>query len=113
VSALGTDAAALAGYLDQSPQLAALWSAMESQMRKARALVFIGYSFPDSDVYFASLLRSVLASRTHAPSIVLVNPDASAIAERLTTRFAIRNALHVTDLRELLGMTRPQLLRRV
>jgi hypothetical protein len=84
---------------------------MESQMKQAKALVFIGYSFPVADLYFSSLLRSVLAERTKAPGIVLVNPDAVAISQRLRARFAIDDPVRLFDLRQFIGMTRQQILR--
>lgn len=103
----------LRGYLDQSRGFSQIWSAMEEQMRQARVLVFIGYSFPVADLYFSSLLRSVLADRSQAPGIVLVNPDAVAIAERLRTRFAITSPVQLFDLRQFTGMTRKQILKLV
>ncbi|WP_055326770.1 SIR2 family protein, partial [Ralstonia solanacearum] len=72
-----------AGYLDQADEIRQIWSEMEAHMKGARALVFIGYSFPQADLYFSSVLRSVLADRETTPDIVIVNPDAVAIADRL------------------------------
>jgi hypothetical protein len=100
----------LHGYLDQSPQFGQIWAAMEDQMRQAKALVFIGYSFPVADLYFSSLLRSVLADRAQAPGLVLVNPDAVAISQRLKARFAISDPVRLFDLRQFIGMTRQQIL---
>jgi len=100
----------LQGYLDQSPQFGDIWSAMEDQMKQAKALVFIGYSFPVADLYFSSLLRSVLADRTRSPGLVLVNPDAVAIAQRLRARFAVAEPVRLFDLRQFIGMTRKQIL---
>lgn len=77
------------GYLNQSRQIADVWGAMEGAMRAARSFVFIGYSFPPSDLYFSSVLRSVLATRDEQPQIVIVNPDAMAIRSRLSSRFSI------------------------
>jgi hypothetical protein len=62
---------------------------MEREMREAKALVFIGYSFPVADLYFSSILRSVLADRDGAPAVAIVNPDAVAIGDRLRERFAL------------------------
>ena len=58
-------------------------------------LVFIGYSFPVADLYFSSILRSVLAIRDGAPGIVLVNPDAVALARRLGARARRRLLEHL------------------
>jgi SIR2-like domain len=77
------------GYLNQSQQIADVWGAMEREMRSAKALVFIGYSFPPSDLYFSSVLRSVLTIRKKLPHVVIVNPDAMAIRARLHSRFSI------------------------
>jgi hypothetical protein len=79
----------VAGYLNQSAYIADIWEAMENAMRQAKGLVFIGYSFPPSDLYFSSVLRSALAVRKNHPFVVIVNPDSMAIRARLHSRFAI------------------------
>jgi len=78
------------GYLDHSLAISAVWTKMEREMREAKALVFIGYSFPAADLYFSSILRSVLADRAGAPAVTIVNPDAVAIRTRLSTRFSLK-----------------------
>jgi len=77
------------GYLNQSRQISDVWSAMEREMLAAKAWVFIGYSFPPSDLYFSSVLRSTLAGRDSNPYIAIVNPDAMAISQRIGNRFYI------------------------
>ena len=77
------------GYLNQSRQISDVWSAMEREMLEAKAWVFIGYSFPSSDLYFSSVLRSTLAGRDANPYIAIVNPDAMAISQRIGNRFYI------------------------
>lgn len=77
------------GYLNNSPVIGKVWSEMEARMKSAKALVFIGYSFPEADLYFSSVLRTVLTNSTRQIRIVLVNPDAQRIAERLSERFSI------------------------
>ena len=62
---------------------------MEREMRAAKAWVFIGYSFPASDLYFSSVLRSTLAARDSNPYIAIVNPDGMAIGQRIGNRFYI------------------------
>jgi hypothetical protein len=62
---------------------------MENAMREAKGFVFVGYSFPSSDLYFSSVLRSALAVRSSHPFVVIVNPDSMAIREKLRSRFAI------------------------
>ena len=103
----------LAGYLDQSDDVRRIWEAMEYQMRSARALVFIGYSFPPADLYFASVLRSVLASRGSNPDVVVVNPDAIAIAERLRQRFALEKIVKYFDLHQYARATRREVIRQL
>lgn len=98
------------GYLDQAPALTEIWSAMERHMRSAKALVFIGYSFPVADLYFSSLLRSVLAERGRSPSVIIANPDAVAIAARLQARFSIKDVTRLFDIRQLVGMSRGEVL---
>jgi hypothetical protein len=99
-----------AGYLDQAPQIHEIWSQMEQQMKAARALVFIGYSFPLADLYFSSVLRSVLADRDTNPDIVVVNPDAVAIAERLQRRFALSKVIRYFDLTQFVQASRAEVI---
>ena len=100
----------LRGYLDQASALTAIWSSMERHMHSAKALIFIGYSFPVADLYFSSLLRSVLVERGRSPAIIVVNPDAVAIATRLRNRFALTHVTRLFDLRQLVGMKRAEVL---
>jgi hypothetical protein len=83
------DTVAVSGYLNQSRQISHVWNAMEREMGEAKAWVFIGYSFPQSDLYFSSVLRSTLAIRDSNPYIIIVNPDSMAISARLGNRFTI------------------------
>jgi len=101
------------GYLDQSPQVQQIWAEMEKQMRQAKALVFVGYSFPVADLYFSSVLRTVLAIRSASPTIVIVNPDAVAIRDRLLKRFPIGKILVYFDLVTFLQVNRDQLLQQI
>lgn len=102
-----------AGYLDQSPQIQDIWRRLEQHMRGAKALVFIGYSFPDADLYFSSLLRSMVASRAASPALVLVNPDAVPIAEKLSRRFSVRNYVRYFDLNQFSGTNRERVLEQI
>lgn len=79
------------GYLDRSEQVSDIWHLMEKHMSAAKCLVFIGYSFPMADLYFSSVLRSILTTMSPRPRIVVVNPDAMAIQGRLRTRFSLDN----------------------
>jgi len=101
------------GYLDQARDIQTVWAQMEEQMRAARALVFIGYSFPSADLYFSSVLRSVLASRGANPDVVVVNPDAIAIAERLQRRFAIESIVKYFDLQQYSSASRKDVIRQL
>lgn len=91
-----------AGYLDQADEIRQIWAEMEREMRLARSLVFIGYSFPVADLYFASVLRSVLADRDTTPDVVIVNPDAVAISERLTRRFPLAKVSRFFDIAQFI-----------
>jgi hypothetical protein len=102
---------AIGGYLDHSPQINRIWSTMEREMRDAKALVFVGYSFPVADLYFSSVLRSVLADRGEAPGLVIVNPDAVSIEKRLKARFPLAQVLLRYDLANFVQATRQQLLK--
>lgn len=99
--------AGASGYLDQSKEIAEVWALMEREMRSASALVFIGYSFPVADLYFASVLRSVLADRDDAaPSVVIVNPDAVAIADRVGRRFPLAKIVKYYDVHQFANAKR-------
>ncbi|HUJ29945.1 MAG TPA: SIR2 family protein [Candidatus Acidoferrum sp.] len=101
------------GYLDHSPHIKRVWSLMEREMRQAKVLVFIGYSFPPADLYFSSILRSVLAVRDGAPAVVIVNPEAVAIGERLRQRFALERIDRHFDVRTFVEDARSKLLKRL
>lgn len=106
VSKSGDPDAGAPGYLDQSTAIQAIWAEMEKSMRQARALVFIGYSFPPSDLYFSSVLRSVLADRETNPAVIIVNPDAVAISQRLALRFALRGVGLYFDMAQFIQASR-------
>ncbi|MEO8505380.1 MAG: SIR2 family protein [Acidobacteriota bacterium] len=103
----------LAGYLDQSSEIQLIWSSMERHMSQAKALVFIGYSFPVADLYFSSILRSVLADRSASPAVVVVNPDAVALAARLEARFAVPRISRYFDLAQFVQAGRSNVLKQV
>lgn len=72
---------------------------------------FIGYSFPVADLYFSSVLRSVLASRNNPPKLVLVNPDAVAIGTRIQDRFRLSKPLLHFGIEQFVDMSRARLMR--
>jgi hypothetical protein len=113
VQTVPQQAADTSGYLDHAPGLQNVWRIMEREMSEAKALVFIGYSFPLADLYFSSVLRSVLADRDGAPGVAIVNPDAVAISERLQTRFALNRVGNFFDLQTFVQGTRFQLLSQI
>ncbi len=94
------------GYLDQATGIRDIWTHMEASMKDASALVFIGYSFPVADLYFSSVLRSVLADRNNTPKIVVVNPDAVAIADRLNRRFPLADFERYFDMQQFIQAPR-------
>lgn len=79
------------GMLNQSDTIAVIWKRMEEQMRSTKAFVFVGYSFPDADLYFSSVLRSVLTTSRTATRIILVNPDALRLTEKIRARFSVES----------------------
>lgn len=101
-----------AGYLNQHRLLDKIWSSMEKQIIQSKALVFIGYSFPEADLYFSSVLRTAL-SISSSKQIVIVNPDAVRIAERLQSRFSIdqRSVQKYFDLNTFLQAKRTDILK--
>lgn len=103
----------LLGYLDQAQEIRDVWQHMEKHMREAKALVFIGYSFPVADLYFSSVLRSVLAARDKPPGLILVNPDAVALGARLRSRFAVGDVASYFDLGTFLDTSRSKVLAQV
>jgi hypothetical protein len=88
-----------------------IWTEMDLQLRMAKAFVFVGYSFPPADLYFSSVLRMALAGRDHEARLVLVNPDAVALRDRLCGRFGLgpERVRLVFDLDGLCRMERREL----
>lgn len=58
--------------------LRGVWSLAARQLAKARYLVFAGYSFPETDLYFRYLLGLGLAGDGRVGRIVVINPDPAA-----------------------------------
>ena len=81
------------GYLDDAEEVRKIWEEMEGEMEAAKPLVFIGYSFPIADLYFSSVVRTALSGRHVPPAVVVVNPDAVSIAQRLSARFPIKQVV--------------------
>jgi SIR2-like domain len=77
------------GYLNAAEDLSSIWREMEIELKMAKAIVFIGYSFPSADLYFSSLLRTIVNSQARKPTIILVNPDSDALGKRIKNRYSI------------------------
>ncbi|MFY3744720.1 hypothetical protein ACOQFB_12470 [Anaeromyxobacter sp. Red801] len=52
-----------------------VWQHAARELSEARYIVFIGYSFPETDMYFQYLLALGLAGDARIRRIVVVNPD--------------------------------------
>ncbi len=100
------------GLLNNSEEIQKIWEAMEREMGAAKAFVFIGYSFPVADLYFSSVLRSVLATRDTDPAVFLVNPDAVDIQRRLKSRFALKKVFNYFDMETFFQLKRKDILDR-
>lgn len=71
---------------DLSPCLRTVWATAGRALTIADQVVFVGYSFPDSDIEMRHFLAATLAPNTSLRRIVLVDPMAGAIADRLRDR---------------------------
>lgn len=56
-----------------------VWRQAARELSEARYIVFAGYSFPDTDLYFRYLLSLGLAGDTRIRRIAVLNPDRSAL----------------------------------
>ncbi len=101
------------GYLGDVSEVREVWESMEREMKAAKILVFIGYSFPVADLYFSSVLRTALSTRQSAPAVAVVNPDAVAIATRLQARFPIERVIKYFDFQQFIDAGRAGLQRAV
>lgn len=101
------------GYLNQAVEIRDIWKVMEREMKAAKVLVFIGYSFPVADLYFSSVLRTILADRKGAPDIVIVNPDAVALTGRLKARFPLARVVKYFDFQQFVDAGRRGVIRAI
>ena len=60
-----------------------IWSSAGEMLRKADKLVFIGYSFPDSDIHMRYFLAANLYENVDLRSIDIVDPNADKICANL------------------------------
>lgn len=75
----------------------AVWSGAAKALQEANHLVFIGYSFPDSDTEMAYFLATALSKNAHLSQIRLIDPVASKIVARLNSPTS-RYGNHFVDL---------------
>jgi len=68
----------------EDPSVLNVWQQAARELREARYLVFIGYSFPATDTYFKYLLALGLSGASRLRSVLVVDPTDQAIA-RLRT----------------------------
>ena len=59
-------------FLDQ-------WSLLRKFLKKARRILFVGYSMPKSDLYFRHFLALSLAENNYAPKVYVLNPGISKL----------------------------------
>jgi len=69
--------------LQIDPCLQNIWDAAGAALRKADNIVFIGFSFPKSDIYIRYFLAANLSENVHLDKISIVDPIAKEICERL------------------------------
>jgi SIR2-like domain len=60
------------------------WKEAAKALSEAKHLIFIGYSFPESDAYMRYFLGASLVENVGLESIIIVDPHANAIVERLS-----------------------------
>lgn len=70
-------------YEDYADTIEKLWTLAEEALSEADRIVSIGYSFPRTDTQPLNLLRSALSKRGKQIELVIVDPSASMIQERI------------------------------
>jgi len=68
---------------DLPPELMKNWSGAAQEIQRAEILVFVGYSFPSSDIEMKYFLARSLENNAVLRKIIIVNPDANQICNRL------------------------------
>jgi hypothetical protein len=64
--------------------LRSIWSGAAKALREADRLIFVGYSFPESDTEMTYFLAAALATNVGIEEICVVDPNALQIVQRLT-----------------------------
>jgi len=93
-------------YEEFAHVLEPLWQRAERAIASADRLVLIGYSLPPTDARAAALLRRAARDRT-APEILVVNPDAATVADRVADVLGVdvdRLRVESTDFGSWLGV---------
>lgn len=57
------------------PRVRLLWEEAYKELQKAKRIIVIGYSFPETDIYIKNLLALAINENQHLQTIVFVNPD--------------------------------------
>lgn len=57
------------------PQVRRLWQHAYNEIKEAKRIIIIGYSFPESDIYVKSLLGLAISHNQKLQKIIFVNPD--------------------------------------
>lgn len=62
------------------------WNEAAKALASATHLVFVGYSFPESDAYMRYFLGASLAENVEIEAIHIIDPNADTIVQRLRDR---------------------------
>lgn len=71
---------------ENNPVIRNTWDQASEAMRNAEILRFVGYSFPESDTYMRYFLAAGLYDNVGLREISVVDPNATAICDRLRAR---------------------------
>lgn len=69
--------------MQTDPRFSEIWSAAGKALNSADKLVFIGFSFPDSDIYIKYFLAANLSDNVDLRPIEIIDPKASEICKKL------------------------------
>ena len=71
-----------------NPHLVSIWLNAEQELRKAKKVIFIGYSMPDADVHIKYLMKKALyTEKTKKPEIIVVDRARKTEASEEYTRY--------------------------
>lgn len=66
-----------------------LWTQAEDALAAADEIIIIGYSFPTTDIQSDHLFRRAFARRNTVPKVTIIDPNPTAIAERMRRDFGV------------------------